>query len=63
MIVSPLMVTNHTLVRSGIVTVSDRASAGTYDDYHQNRTTDCFIVIDETTGQTAGAGMLLSPRS
>ncbi len=34
-----------------------------YDDYHQNRTTGCFIVIDETTGQTAGAGMLLSPRS
>lgn len=34
-----------------------------YDDYHQNRTTGCFIVIDESTGQTAGAGMLLSPRS
>lgn len=34
-----------------------------YDDYHQNRTTGSFIVIDETTGQTAGAGMLLSPRS
>lgn len=34
-----------------------------YDDYHQNRTTGCFIIIDETTGQTAGAGMLLSPRS
>jgi bifunctional enzyme CysN/CysC len=34
-----------------------------YDGYHQNRTTGCFIVIDETTGQTAGAGMLLSPRS
>ena len=34
-----------------------------FDDYHQNRTTGCFIVIDETTGQTAGAGMLLSPRS
>lgn len=34
-----------------------------YDDYHQNRSTGCFIVIDETTGQTAGAGMLLSPRS
>ncbi len=34
-----------------------------YDDYHQNRTTGCFIVVDETTGQTAGAGMMLSPRS
>jgi bifunctional enzyme CysN/CysC len=34
-----------------------------FDDYHQNRTTGCFIVIDEATGQTAGAGMLLSPRT
>ena len=28
-----------------------------FDDYHQNRTTGCFIVVDETTGQTAGAGI------
>jgi bifunctional enzyme CysN/CysC len=34
-----------------------------FDDYHQNRTTGCFILVDETTGQTAGAGMLLSPRT
>jgi sulfate adenylyltransferase subunit 1 (EFTu-like GTPase family) len=34
-----------------------------YDDYHQNRTTGCFIIVDEATGQTAGAGMLLSPRT
>ncbi len=33
-----------------------------FDDYHQNRTTGCFIIIDEDTGQTAAAGMLLSPR-
>ena len=35
----------------------------TFDDYHQNRTTGCFIIVDEATGQTAGAGMLLSPRT
>ena len=34
-----------------------------FDDYHQNRTTGCFILVDESTGQTAGAGMLLSPRT
>jgi len=34
-----------------------------FDDYHQNRTTGSFILIDEATGQTAAAGMLLSPRS
>jgi bifunctional enzyme CysN/CysC len=34
-----------------------------FDDYHQNRTTGCFILVDEATGQTAGAGMLLSPRT
>ena len=34
-----------------------------FDDYNQNRTTGCFIIVDETTGQTAGAGMLLSPRT
>ena len=34
-----------------------------FDDYHQNRTTGSFILIDEASGQTAAAGMLLSPRS
>ena len=34
-----------------------------FDDYHQNRTTGCFIIVDEDTGQTAAAGMLLSPRT
>lgn len=34
-----------------------------FDDYHQNRTTGSFILIDESSGQTAAAGMLLSPRS
>ena len=34
-----------------------------FDDYHQIRSTGCFIIGDETTGQTAGAGMLLSPRT
>lgn len=34
-----------------------------FDDYHQNRVTGCFILVDEATGQTAAAGMLLSPRT
>ncbi|MFM8652693.1 MAG: sulfate adenylyltransferase subunit 1 [Acidimicrobiaceae bacterium] len=34
-----------------------------FDDYHQNRTTGSFILIDEASGQTAAAGILLSPRS
>ena len=34
-----------------------------FDDYHQNRTTGSFILVDESSGQTAAAGMLLSPRS
>ena len=34
-----------------------------YDDYHANRTTGSFILVDEHTGQTCAAGMLLSPRT
>ena len=34
-----------------------------YDDYHLNRTTGSFILVDEASGQTCAAGMLLSPRS
>ena len=34
-----------------------------YDDYHLNRTTGSFILVDESSGQTCAAGMLLSPRS
>lgn len=34
-----------------------------FDDYHQNRTTGSFILVDEASGQTVAAGMLLSPRS
>ena len=34
-----------------------------FDDYHQNRTTGSFILVDESSGQTVAAGMLLSPRS
>jgi bifunctional enzyme CysN/CysC len=32
-----------------------------YDTYAQNRTTGSFILIDEATNSTVGAGMLLSP--
>jgi sulfate adenylyltransferase subunit 1 (EFTu-like GTPase family) len=28
-------------------------------DYRRNRTTGAFILIDEDTGTTAGAGMIL----
>ncbi len=34
-----------------------------YDDYHVNRSTGSFILIDEHSGQTCAAGMLLSPRT
>jgi bifunctional enzyme CysN/CysC/sulfate adenylyltransferase subunit 1 len=32
------------------------------DSYAQNRTTGSFILIDETTGVTVGAGMIIGPR-
>jgi sulfate adenylyltransferase subunit 1 (EFTu-like GTPase family) len=31
------------------------------DEYRRNRTTGSFILIDEATNTTAGAGMILSP--
>jgi sulfate adenylyltransferase subunit 1 (EFTu-like GTPase family) len=34
-----------------------------FDDYHVNRTTGSFILVDEHSGQTSAAGMLLSPRT
>ena len=34
-----------------------------HDDYHANRVTGCFILVDEASGQTAGAGMILPPRT
>jgi len=46
----------------GRVTLHTTAPLMFYD-YHQNRSTGCFIIVDEATGQTAGAGMLLSPRT
>jgi len=33
-----------------------------YDPYHRNRTTGSFILIDESTNETVGAGILLEPR-
>ena len=32
-----------------------------YDEYRRNRTTGSFILIDETTNTTVGAGMILGP--
>jgi bifunctional enzyme CysN/CysC len=32
------------------------------DDYEHNRVTGSFILVDESTGATAAAGMLLPPR-
>ena len=34
-----------------------------YDEYRRNRTTGSFILIDETTNETAGAGMILGTTS
>ncbi len=34
-----------------------------YDDYHRNRSTGSFILIDETSHQTVAGGMLLQPRA
>ncbi len=34
-----------------------------YDAYGTNRTTGSFILVDETTHQTVGAGLLLEPRT
>jgi sulfate adenylyltransferase subunit 1 (EFTu-like GTPase family) len=31
-----------------------------YDEYRRNRTTGSFILVDEATNATVGAGMLLS---
>jgi bifunctional enzyme CysN/CysC len=33
-----------------------------YDPYHRNRATGGFVLIDESTNATVGAGMLLDPR-
>ena len=32
-----------------------------YDEYRRNRTTGSFILIDEGTNRTVGAGMILGP--
>ena len=32
-----------------------------YDEYSRNRTTGSFILVDETTNATVGAGMILGP--
>ncbi len=42
--------------------VSLRAAAPIlYDPYHRNRATGCFILIDEATNETVGAGILQEP--
>jgi sulfate adenylyltransferase subunit 1 len=32
-----------------------------FDEYRRNRTTGSFIVVDESTNYTVGAGMILGP--
>ena len=32
-----------------------------YDEYRRNRTTGSFILVDEATNATVGAGMILRP--
>jgi bifunctional enzyme CysN/CysC len=34
----------------------------TFDPYNRNRFTGGFIIIDEATNQTLGAGMILEPK-
>ena len=34
-----------------------------YDEYRRNRTTGSFILVDEATNTTVGAGMILAPLS
>ena len=34
-----------------------------YDEYRRNRTTGSFILVDEATNVTVGAGMILAPLS
>jgi bifunctional enzyme CysN/CysC len=34
-----------------------------YDDYHRNRQTGSFILIDEGSNTTVAGGMLLGPTS
>jgi sulfate adenylyltransferase large subunit len=44
----------------GVVAFSS-TSALVYDDYKQNQLTGSFIIIDEVTNATAGAGLFLDP--
>jgi sulfate adenylyltransferase large subunit len=54
--------TAETLTLNEIGRVSLRATAPlAYDEYRRNHTTGSFILIDEATNVTAGAGMLLTP--
>jgi bifunctional enzyme CysN/CysC len=32
-----------------------------YDEYRRNRTTGCFVLVDEATNITVGAGMIIGP--
>jgi sulfate adenylyltransferase subunit 1 (EFTu-like GTPase family) len=32
-----------------------------YDEYSRNRTTGCFVLIEESTNATVGAGMIIGP--
>ena len=34
-----------------------------FDEYRRNRTTGSFVLIDESTNTTVGAGMILGPAS
>jgi sulfate adenylyltransferase subunit 1 (EFTu-like GTPase family) len=49
-----------TLSLNEIGRVTLRATAPMFvDEYRRNRTTGSFLVIDEATGATVGAGMVL----
>ncbi len=53
-----------TLALNGIGRVQLQATAPIpYDAYTRNRTTGSFILVDEASGETVGAGMLLQPHT
>ena len=54
---------NHELSLNELGRVTLRTTAPLfYDEYRRNRTTGSFILIDEATNATVGAGMILGAR-
>ena len=43
------------------MTLRARARRSSFDPYRRNRATGSFILIDEATNDTVGAGMIATP--